>query len=531
MNPQQRPTIQDLVRTAMEKSAARIAVMEEAERLRTGEEPSKTASAEADDSIATDYAEKLAAAVEFLLPEVQVKEAGVADAVGGAVRRGAAAIASKVPGDGILAQKAMAAGGRMAELTDNQIGRTALGVGGGLAAAGAGAAALRHHLQNKEAGAIDRVKGAISSGKDKVMSAAGATADFLKNKKGKELAEKAKAVQSSGEAAERELSAKARSMSRDADQVAKMTQVPKRFVDEAVGTATEAHARAAAAGKATRADVAQLKKDSRNATIKSHAAKGALGVAAATGLGVAGKKIYDKHQEKKAFSITDKGHKFDAEQARMRERHAAEALALHQAHGGVGSKDQNANILDVLRFGPSIPTPLSVLTNPSGPIGAARHQAHIARQHEAGGNSYNPLGGLLTPSKYEQGGDSLFLGSHKPPPEHKKHAEDAINPAHIRTPKASPLAAAPVRTESSQPGPSPQGNTGALSSNASAIAFSNRSNQAAKSEALRKYFSNPASDQHGDPALTKNFAHKTASASVEQARNILAALAAQVEGK
>lgn len=511
MNPQQRPTIQDLVRTAMEKSAARIAVMEEAERLRTGEEPSKTASAEADDSIATDYAEKLAAAVEFLLPEVQVKEAGVADAVGGAVRRGAAAIASKVPGDGILAQKAMAAGGRMAELTDNQIGRTALGVGGGLAAAGAGAAALRHHLQNKEAGAIDRVKGAISSGKDKVMSAAGATADFLKNKKGKELAEKAKAVQSSGEAAERELSAKARSMSRDADQVAKMTQVPKRFVDEAVGTATEAHARAAAAGKATRADVAQLKKDSRNATIKSHAAKGALGVAAATGLGVAGKKVHDKHQEKKADD-------YRAGLVGLLAGRRAAAKVREAGGDAKAQREAERRMANSLLVGGNVGGALGA--------GAGALAGHYSGKGKGLGAVIGATGGTLAGL-----GGGYLHGMDHAEDYGLKQAEDAINPAHIRTPKASPLAAAPVRTESSQPGPSPQGNTGALSSNASAIAFSNRSNQAAKAEALRKYFSNPASDQHGDPALTKNFAHKTASASVEQARNILAALAAQVEGK
>lgn len=52
-----------------------------------------------------------------------------------------------------------------------------------------------------------------------------------------------------------------------------------------------------------------------------------------------------------------------------------------------------------------------------------------------------------------------------------------------------------------------------------------------KAEQLRKYFSNAASSQHGDPALTKNFAHKTASDKVAEAQHILSALAAQVEGK
>jgi hypothetical protein len=125
-------------------------------------------------------------------------------------------------------------------------------------------------------------------------------------------------------------------------------------------------------------------------------------------------------------------------------------------------------------------------------------------------------------------GYELAMQGHKK--QQKKHAEDAINPAHISG-KASPLAAAPVRTETGQAGPSAQGNTGALSSNAAAIAFSNAKNQGMKAEQLRKYFSNPASSQHGDPALTKNFAHKTASDKVVEAQHILSALAAQVEGK
>lgn len=250
-------------------------------------------------------------------------------------------------------------------------------------------------------------------------------------------------------------------------------------------------------------------------TYGARAAVGAGAVGAAGAAGVAGKKVYDRaqgRQEKKAFL--------------MGAAWGGLAGAGHgeTARGAIGGGAGDA-IGSIVGSGVGRLAGVPGLGAAAGRLGGGLLGYHLAMKGHRKEDKQKARGDES--AKLQAEIDALKQQQQMS----QKQAEDAINPAHIRTPKASPLAAAPVRTESSQPGPSPQGNTGALSSNASAIAFSNRSNQAAKAEALRKYFSNPASDQHGDPALTKNFAHKTASASVEQARNILAALAAQVEGK
>lgn len=490
MNPQHRPLTQELVQMAMAKTAERVALIEESERQRGLPPTTKVASDETDESIGTDFAEKLASAVEFILPEVQAKEAaGVIDAVGGAVRRGAGALAEKGidvgwnRGMGTVGKAMTAVGERAGKLTNKQLAGGAAALGGGaLLGTGAVAGAGAHKAlgSERQASFSDKEAAGRSRAHDKVKQAASLPPSFKAN------AEKVK------------------------------------------NAVTDVATTAAPSGKSKARTAADAVKD---ALVKNKGKAVAAGVATGAGMAYGAKKVYEKATEKKAFSVTERGHKFDAEMARTKERQAAEQLGLHQAHGGLGSKDQNAkSVLDVLRFGPDRPGLIGTIMNPSGPMGAARHQAHIARQHEAGGNSYNPLGGLLTPSKYETNGSAAFLGKHDAPAEHKKEAEDAINPAHISG-KASPLAAAPVRTESGQPGPSPQGNTGALSSNSAAIAFSNARNQGMKAEQLRKYFSNPASSQHGDPALSKNFAHKTASDKVAEAQHILSALAAQVEGK
>jgi hypothetical protein len=649
MNPQHRPLTQELVQMAMAKTAEHVALIEESERQRgLPTTTTKVASDETDESIGTDFAEKLASAVEFILPEVQAKEAagmldtaknlgqrvqsfghefagtrgkelkriketvsqighrvsgadkieldgrigaaaaktraaralvgkgsalvgggallgagathaakkeaGALDAVGGAVRSGAASLASRA-GSGALGRGAMAVGGHMAGLTNSQIGGRALATaGGGLLAAGGTAAALHHGRDKQAAGrfsaAVDVVKGVAGKGKEKVMNAAGATADLLKNKRGKELAAEARDLGSK---------AKARSVT------ANMNQVPKKWREEAASDAVDLASRA---GKA--------KKDSTIATVKSHAAKGALGLTGVAATGLAGKKIHDKVKEAAALPASFKanaakvkdafssgaGKAKDAvvgaaskgkEKARAAADATGDALVKHRGKAvaagvvaGAGlaygakkihdkSSEKKAGMFNP--FGLDMAVAAAIGANAgahksrTGRVGegAARGAAGAALGagagkivgHTVGGTSGNVVGtiggGILGYQLATQG-----LG--------KKHAEDAINPAHISG-KASPLAAAPTRTETGQDGPSPQGNTGALSSNAAAIAFSNAKNQGMKAEQLRKYFSNPASSQHGDPALTKNFAHKTASDKVAEAQHILSALAAQVEGK
>lgn len=436
MNPQHRPLTQELVQMAMAKTAERVALIEESERQRgLPATTTKVASDEADESIGTDFAEKLASAVEFILPEVQAKEAGALESIGNAVRKGGGALAEKGIDvgwtHGRLGKAMQAVGERAGNVTNSQIGSglkgTAMVAGGALAGAGATKA-----LSHKEAGArIDKavagaknvaksvgakLKGAVAKKEGpatlkefqgaKTISGA-ATKQPIKDDRGmpsalKSNAQKVKDAFAGGASKGKEKATNAANSFKDALKGDKLKDA--RETRSIVNQARTSKETKQLASKAVRTEAA-----------KTYGARGAVG-AAAVGAGVAGKKIHDKVTEKKAFAITD------------------------------------------------------------------------------------------------------------------KHAENAINPAHISG-KASPLAAAPVRTEAGQPGPSPQGNTGALSSNAAAIAFSNAQNQGMKAEQLRKYFSNPASSQHGDPALGKNFAHKTASDKVAEAQHILSALAAQVEGK
>lgn len=542
MNPQHRPLTQELVQMAMAKTAERVALIEESERQR-GLPPTtaKVASDETDESIGTDFAEKLASAVEFILPEVQAKEAGALDSVGNAIRsRAFDSAVGKGVGSGVAKKVVTGIG----NLTDRQVGGGVLAAGGGLLAAGGTAAALHHGRDKQAAGrfsaAVDAVKGVAGKGKEKVMNAAGATADLLRNKKGKELAVEAKDLGSK---------AKARGVT------ANMSQVPKKWREEAASDAADLTSRAAKA-----------KKDSTIATVKSHAAKGVLGLTGAAATGLAGKKIHDKVKEAAALPASFKanaakmkdafasgaGKAKDAvvdtaskgrEKARAAADATGDALVKHRgkavAAAGVaagaglayGAKKIHDKVTEKKAF---------IAATAGGAIAGAAHgkAGRGALSAGLGGAVGAAAGNLASGGDLGAGalgeviggiiGYQLGMEGHRKG--EKKHAEDASNPAHISG-KASPLAAAPTRTEAGQPGPSPQGNTGALSSNAAAIAFSNAQNQGMKAEQLRKYFSNPASSQHGDPALGKNFAHKTASDKVAEAQHILSALAAQVEGK
>jgi len=108
---------------------------------------------------------------------------------------------------------------------------------------------------------------------------------------------------------------------------------------------------------------------------------------------------------KTAFSVTEEGHKFDADLARARAEHGAKAWALAQRHGGVGSAVDRGSFWKALRgFTPfGAPDP--------------RHEEYVAQQHEKGENAWNPFGGLLTPSSKEVGGTTWQYGKFKQPEE------------------------------------------------------------------------------------------------------------------
>ncbi len=134
---------------------------------------------------------------------------------------------------------------------------------------------------------------------------------------------------------------------------------------------------------------------------------------------------------KEAFAVTDKGHQFDAERARMLEGHHLDRARLLQAYQAEGHVDpatgkNPATLLNVLRF-----HDLSPFGDDNHAVGAARHQNYVAGKHEQGQNAWNPLGGMLTAHPAEEGGTSGFLGVvGKVKPKEKKAAQSGKERAH-----------------------------------------------------------------------------------------------------
>lgn len=107
--------------------------------------------------------------------------------------------------------------------------------------------------------------------------------------------------------------------------------------------------------------------------------------------------VYEASLEKKAFSVTPEGHAFDADRAAIRAEHAAKQMELSQRHHAMGSNKRVGNFVRAMRFSPDM------TEDP-------RHQEYVEKKHRAGKNAWNPLGGSLTPSKYEKGGSTLQYG-------------------------------------------------------------------------------------------------------------------------
>lgn len=109
--------------------------------------------------------------------------------------------------------------------------------------------------------------------------------------------------------------------------------------------------------------------------------------------------------EKQAFSVTEKGHAFDAEKAKHKKEYHENRTESLQKHRAVGYLDPDthsnpARFRDVFRF------------NHEGVDHRvnARHQAYVEKKHKAGKNAYNPFGGTLTPTEKEEGGSKGMLG-------------------------------------------------------------------------------------------------------------------------
>jgi hypothetical protein len=132
---------------------------------------------------------------------------------------------------------------------------------------------------------------------------------------------------------------------------------------------------------------------------------GALGPVAPEGQQEGSGDAHKLGSVKKAFAVTDEGHKFDSEYYGMKARHAAEEMGLLQAYGAMGSASRMGSLGRSLRFG--------------APTEDPRHLEYAAAKHREGKNAWNPLGGAITPSSHESNGSTLQYGEHAPPKEHK----------------------------------------------------------------------------------------------------------------
>lgn len=196
MNYQARRLTQDLVAAALESSAHHEKLAAESRRL-AGTEKVASESQPMDDSYSTELVEKLASAVEEILPEVELKEAGALESIGDTVARGATRAADFASKHNTGAGAAIARNLQKVQGVDNRtLGKAALGVAGvGAAGVGAGMAAHKAMGSNEKKAAEDDAKVALlldaglKGVADKVRSGAGKAGDKVKSglKRGKEL--------------------------------------------------------------------------------------------------------------------------------------------------------------------------------------------------------------------------------------------------------------------------------------------------------------------------------------------------------
>jgi len=115
--------------------------------------------------------------------------------------------------------------------------------------------------------------------------------------------------------------------------------------------------------------------------------------------------LVDSVLQKCAFSVTERGHAFDADEAALRKRYFMDMARRLQEEDALGYHDPETDkahfgsLLSALRFG-----------GDGHPVANARHQAYVEKKHREGGNAWNPLGGTLTPIPEEEGATSGLLG-------------------------------------------------------------------------------------------------------------------------
>ncbi len=493
MNYQARRLTQDLVAAALESSAHHEKLAAESRRL-AGTEKMASESQPMDDSYSTELVEKLASAVEEILPEVELKEAGALESIGDTVARGATRAADFASKHNTGAGAAIARNLQKVQGVDNRtLGKAALGVAGvGAAGVGAGMAAHKAMGSNekkaaeddaKVAGLADKLKGVA----DKVRGAAGKAGD-----KAKEVAGKAgdKARDAAGKAGDKakEVAGKVKDKAVKAKDSAKdvgntVLDGPDAFFLRHQGR----HGRAddSAAGH-------------RHGLTAGGMVGGLLGAGAA-------KSVYEPKKRKKEASVDPEKLAGAVEKIKSGLKRGKELLSGSKLDA---LKDKASKIQDPVR---KIEHEVTRLSPEHKKVVGARAAAGIGAAATTAGAG---LAAHKAMSNEKKAGLATFLSNKR-----ASLVEMAEGKSFQQSPPSSNPQ--PTVTDVDQKPTNASGNH--LPTNESAVQFSNRKTLPERRESMRNYFSQPMNDQHDVP----EFSHKTASAS-DEARALLSQLA---EGK
>lgn len=525
MNHQTPFLTQDLVAMALEKSAQHVRLHTEGQRL-AGEKVASAQVSDEEESYPTERVEKLASAIEEIIPVLNEKEAGFVDSVGHAVGRGAThlgdAAAAVATRSGRLAGvgKSIADGAiKVQNMSNSTLGKGALAIGGGLAAAGAGGALAHKALSSeKRASIADKLKGVGS----KIMSKAKRTGEILTGSKADDLERRA------GKAVSRTSEILKGQAGDTAAQVAKKDTVRGNAATFARLRGAEAatertKSRAAQAGVAglglagvggAGAAYAHSKKDESKKEAEDKLASVVDKIRAA------GKVVADKAKGVGSSIATAGGRGAElltGSKSRKLTDHAKGLSGKIQDLQGSASR-KGGNMVQAVENS-VIGAPTRKIDRLTKELGSATAEAGTERKkHLAtlGGAAATGVAGLSAgaysaKSKKEASAVDSFLAS--------KLAYSA--PAGEGKPPS--FGSAPhVQGTVTQTGDAAPGHTGGHFT--SPETFSNRSTLPGRRAEMRQYFKNPMNDQHEVP----EFSHKTASAT-ETARDLLARLAQ--EGK
>jgi hypothetical protein len=471
MNYQARRLTQDLVAAALESSAHHEKLAAESRRL-AGTEKVASESQPMDDSYSTELVEKLASAVEEILPEVELKEAGALESIGDTVARGATRAADFASKHNTGAGAAIARNLQKVQGVDNRtLGKAALGVAGvGAAGVGAGMAAHKAMGSNekkaaeddaKVAGLADKLKGVA----DKVRGAAGKAGD-----KAKEVAGKAK------------------------DKAVKAKDTAKEVVNTALDGPDASWLRRK--GFPARGDA--------SATGHRHGLVTGLGVGFGSSAAAANVAKKSKKSKKEA-SVDPEKLAGAVEKIKSGLKRGKELLSGSKLDA---LKDKASKIQDPVR---KIEHEVTRLSPEHKKVVGARAAAGVGAAATTAGAG---LAAHKAMSNSKEAGLATFLSSKR-----ASLVEMAEGKSFQQSPPSSNPQ--PTVTDVDQKPTNASGNH--LPTNESAVQFSNRKTLPERRASMRNYFSQPMNDQHDVP----EFSHKTASAS-DEARALLSQLA---EGK